>query len=134
MKRIMSVASKNTFLFNYNLLVLLVLSLFLVGCVIRGYEVVAAQQHAAILPGEALRLEVLCPEGKHAIGGGGRAQSTPIGSSANYTLKTSEAANLTPGGSPRTATGWSAIWTNSTDLAHPQVVTFTVQAVCAYTD
>jgi hypothetical protein len=125
---------KNTFLFNYKFVVALVLSLLSTGCGLRNYEIVVAQQHAAISPGEVLRLEVLCPGGKHAIGGGGRVQSTPVGTSANYTLKTTEPAKLTPGGSTRTATGWSAIWTNSTDLDHPQVVTFTVHAVCARTD
>ena len=134
MKCLLSGSHKNHFLSSYRLLVALALSLFLTSCAMSGYEIVAAQQHATIPPGEVLRLEVLCPEGKHSIGGGGHAQSIPIGSAANYTLKSTEPANLTPGGSPRTATGWSAVWTNSTDLAHPQVVTFTVYAVCADTD
>ncbi len=100
------------------------------GCAIAGYEIVAQQQIAAIPPGQALRVEVLCPGGKNVIGGGGHAQWTPPGSAANYTLKSSSVAKLTPE-APRTATGWAAVWTNDTTVDHPQVVTFTVEAICA---
>jgi len=132
MKTIKSAAKK--ILIHWNLFAVLVFLAFLTGCEITGYEVVAEQQAAAIAPGEALRLEVLCPEGKHVIGGGGHAQWTPVGSAANYTLKSSSVARLTPlGDPPRRATGWAAVWTNATDLKHPQVVAFTVEAICAKT-
>lgn len=118
----------------WNLFAAFLIVVFQTGCAISGYEIIAEQQHAALKPGEVLRLEVLCPEGKHVIGGGGHAQWTPVGSAANYTLKSSSVAKLSPAeDAPRTATGWAAVWTNATDLEHPQVVTFTVEAICANT-
>jgi hypothetical protein len=115
-------------------LAVLALAALQAGCAIGGYEIVARQQSAALAPGEALRVEVLCPEGKHVIGGGGDAQWTPPGSAVNYTLKSSGVAGLTPAEqAPRTATGWAAVFTNATELTHPQVVTFTVEAICART-
>jgi hypothetical protein len=120
---------------HLNLFAVLVCLTYLTGCAMRGYEVVAEQQHATIARGEVLRLVALCPEGKHVIGGGGHVQWMPVGSAANYTLKSSSTANVTPNTvGPRRATGWSMVWTNATDIEHPQVVTFTIEAICAYTD
>ena len=132
MKTIISLARK--ILIYWKLFAVLGVVAFQTGCAISGYEIVAKQQHAAIAPGEALRLEVLCPGTKHVIGGGGHAQWTPVGSAANYTLKSSSVANPTPAeDAPRRAKGWAAVWTNATNLKHPQVVTFTVEAICADT-
>ena len=91
---------------------------------LRGYEVVAVQKHAAIKPGRILFLECPCPKGKIIIGGGANAQDLPPGSAANYTLKSSMLINI-PGKQK-----WGAVWTNATPVAHPQVVTFTVVAIC----
>lgn len=91
---------------------------------LRGYQVAAVQQHAAIKPGEILFLECPCPKGKIIIGGGANAQVLPPGSAANYTLKSSTLINI-PGDQK-----WMAVWTNATAEDHPQVVTFTVIAIC----
>lgn len=89
-----------------------------------GRIVVATQQSAILAPGEELFLECPCPAGKVLIGGGANVQSLPIGSAANCTLKSSWPINV-PGNER-----WGAVWTNATTFSHPQVVTFTVFAIC----
>jgi hypothetical protein len=91
---------------------------------LKGYEIVAVQQDAAIMPGEVLLVECPCRQGKVLIGGGADAQSTPPGSAANYTLKSSFPIN-NPG-----AQKWAAVWTNATPENIRQVVAFTVYAIC----
>ena len=91
---------------------------------LRGYEVVAMQKSAAIKPGDVLVVDCPCPKGKIIIGGGADAQVLPIGSAANYTLKSSTILNI-----PNDLK-WEAIWTNATDETNAQVVSFTVFAIC----
>ena len=93
--------------------------------VLKGYEIALVQKTAAIKPGEILFLECPCPEGKVLIGGGADTQDLPPGSAANYTLKSSWPINV-PGEQQR----WGAMWTNATPETHPQVVFFTVYAIC----
>lgn len=91
---------------------------------LRGYEVIAIQKNAAVNPGEIVVVGCPCPKGKIIIGGGADAQSLPPGSAANYTLKSSTIVNI-PGDQK-----WEAVWTNATQETNPQVVTFTVFAIC----
>lgn len=91
---------------------------------LRGYEVVAVQKNAAVNPGEIVVVVCPCPKGKIIIGGGANVQTLPPGSAANYTLKSSTIVNI-PGDQK-----WEAVWTNATQETNPQVVTFTVVAIC----
>jgi hypothetical protein len=95
---------------------------------LKGYEIVAVQKIAAIPPGEILFLECECPRGKSLLGGGAHVQDLPPGSAANYTLKSSFPITIP------SQQKWAAVWTNATEVAHPQVVTFTVWAICAHID
>jgi hypothetical protein len=90
---------------------------------LRGYEIVAVQKDATIKPGEILFVECPVPAGKILIGGGANVQDLP-GSPALYTLTSSFPINI-PGNQK-----WGAVWTNPTETNNPQVVAFTVTAIC----
>ncbi len=92
---------------------------------LKGYEVAVAGKSAALKPGEELFVECPCPDGKVLIGGGAEVQWLPPGNAANYTLKSSHPISI-PGERQR----WGAVWTNATSETHPQVLVFTVYAIC----
>jgi hypothetical protein len=75
-------------------------------------------------PGEELFVECPCPDGKVLIGAepkfnGCRPEMQQI------TLKSSHPISI-PGERQR----WGAVWTNATSETHPQVLVFTVYAIC----
>ena len=63
--------------------------------------------------------------GTRFLGGGAECQALPPGSAANYTLKSSFP--VTDGNARK----WMAVWTNATNVNHPQVVQFTTCLICA---
>ena len=92
---------------------------------IPGYKVLVKTVSAKINPDEILVVEVPCPRNKVILGGGAECQALPPGSAANYTLRSSFP--VTDGNARK----WMAVWTNATNVNHPQVVQFTTCLICA---
>ncbi len=93
---------------------------------IKGWEHIAVQKVGTIAPGGILSIEVPCPNGKFILGGGAHCQDVPVGSATNYVLKSSWPVKMSDG-----TMKWMAVWTNTYDTVHPQVITFTAYLICA---
>ena len=91
---------------------------------IKGYDIVAVQQYAKILPGEILPLYVDCPNGKVILGGGAESQFVP--GDSPYSLKSSWPIRVSTGGSK-----WGAVWTNTTNYVPTTAMAFTVYVIVA---
>lgn len=93
---------------------------------ISGYDVIEVPKVGTIDPGQILYIEVPCPKGKVILGGGAWCEDLPPGSATNYVLKSSWPVKMGDG-----SLKWMAVWTNTSDSVHPQVVRFKAYAIVA---
>lgn len=91
-----------------------------------GYQIVIGAKTGTIAPGEFLVVEAECPNDMVLVGGGGWTQPLPNGTASNYVLKSSWP--LWDGA--KQAYKWVAIFTNTAQDVHPQVVEFEARAIC----